>query len=209
MIALPMAVQNVAAMGPSGVSYSKETWANSGGSLFPCFNECEHSHLLYPDNMMVGLGVYTSYDPDGVPAYDYGNWWFCTQAGWNTQTVTQLPPMVCTFDVDYGRGSAYHATWDDSSWGTWTNGYYYDGEWETLDHYCNVVSDQFGRDLEGNRYSASGMTQGRFFYYDWPWTFYYRYAQTQTPPGVYAPVLSYNFLTAHPISWYGDWGYET
>jgi hypothetical protein len=70
MIALPMAVQTVAAEGASGVSFSKESWAGDPDEKFPWFVECEHSHLYYPDNMMVGLGVYTSYDPDGVPKYD-------------------------------------------------------------------------------------------------------------------------------------------
>lgn len=211
MIALPMTLHSVAAMGATGVSYSKETYVNTGGALYPCLNDCEHTHLGYPDNMMVGLGLYTHYDtnPYVEPAYNYGNWWFCTQAGWNTQTVTQMPPMGCIFDVDFGLGSAYHATWYDYSLGTWTNGYYYDGVWRNIDHYCNIVSDQFPRDLIGNRFSAEGMTQGIFFYYNWPWTIYYRYAQTQTPPGHYAPVQSYAFLTAHHHSWYGDWGYDT
>ena len=107
MIALPMTLRSVAALGPTGTSYSKDTYVNTGGASFPRFNDCEHTHLNYPDNMMVGLGVYTYYDTNvGYPAYNYGNWWFSTQAGWSSSTtdnspVHSMPPMGCIFDLDF------------------------------------------------------------------------------------------------------------
>jgi hypothetical protein len=62
MIALPMTLREVTAQGPSGTSYSKDTYVNTGGADFPNYGECEHTHLYFSDDMMIGLGVYTHYD---------------------------------------------------------------------------------------------------------------------------------------------------
>jgi len=161
--------------------------------------------------------LYAYYDTNILcPAYCHCNWWFSTQAGWSSTTyddspVRQMPPMGCIFDVDFGLESAYHSTWYDSSYGTWTTGYTYNGNWEDFPdgHHANIVSDQFDEDLYGDRISVEGMTQGIFFYKQNPWTIYYYYAQTQIPPGHWAPVQSYAFYTAHFYSQYGDWGYDT
>jgi hypothetical protein len=136
--------------------------------------------------------------------YNYGNWWFSTQAGHSSSTVSSMPPMGCIFDLDFGLSTAYHSVYYDYSGGTWTNGYYYNGVWSGIGYYCSVVSDQFERNI-GDRTSAEGMTQGAFYYNNNPGTVYYYYAQTQIPPGHSAPVNSYAFLTAHPYSYDGDW----
>jgi hypothetical protein len=207
MIALPMTLQSAAALGSSGTSYSRDTYVNTGGASFPRFNDCEHTHLNYPDNMMVGLGVYTHYDTNVIyPAYNYGNWWFSTQAGWSSSTVSSMPPMACIFDLDFGLGTAYRSTYYDYSSGTWTYRYLYDGSWADIGHYCSVVSFQSAGSI-GDRASVEGMTQGAFYYNNNPGTVYYYYAQTQFPLGHSVPpgIQSYAFLTAHAYSQYGDW----
>jgi hypothetical protein len=116
--------------------------------------------------------------------------------------------MGCIFDVDWGMGSAYHSVYYDYQYPpTWDDGYYYpdeSGYWQDIGYYCWIVRDNFSRDL-GSRSSVSAMTQGAFWYLNNPSEIEFHYAQTQTPPGVYAPVQSYAFLTAHNDSWFGDW----
>ncbi len=223
MISLPMTL----AVGPSGKSWCSDNY--NPPSDYPCFNDCEHSALGASDNMMVGLGLYTDYDPYAYyydPYYNYGNWWFSTQAGCSSSTyddspVRTMPPMQMTFDVDFGLPSATRYVTYDYSSGEWLNSYWYYeyDEWKHPDirywngqqyvyYYCNYVGSQWNWDF-GDRYSAEGMTRGAFFYINNPWTVYYKYAQTS---GYWSnmpeEISSYAFLTAHyysQFSTYGDW----
>ncbi len=215
MIALPMTIRSVVAEGPSGNSYSYETFVNNGcqfGPDYPMYGECEHSHLSYSDDMMVGLGLYTYYDTSNQYYYDYGSWWFSTQAG-NSQSTTDnspvhsMPPMDRVYDLDYGLSTAYHSDYYDYDSGTWTNGYYFNGNWCSLGgYYASVVSYQSYWSF-GDHVSAEGMTVGAFYYNSNPNTVDYYYAQTQVPPGHSIPsgISPYAFLTAHPYSDGGDW----
>lgn len=201
-IALPMTMRNVAALGPSGHSYSKDTFVSSGYTLYPQYGECEHSHLYQNDDMMVGIGVYAYYDlNDQTPAFEYGNWWFGIQAGDNSSTTNNSPvqihaPMIGTQCLDYGLGSQWYSNFYDYSSGTWTNGYYYNNQWVSLGYYASVDNDQMGQ-FFSDRASIEGTTQGVFYRTSAPTNYLYYWAYTQIPPQHSAPYPSYAFLTAH------------
>lgn len=229
MIAWPMTLQSVTA-GQGyvdhrwGISYCYENFVKYGGangSDVPSYMECMHTDLNGYDDMMVGVGVYTFYDTNVQYYYNYGNWWFSTQAGaWGINTVSFMPPMGMTFDLDFGLPSASHLVYYDYSSGQWLTYYwYYFNGWHkepfdpagSYNDYVLYVGDQYNWNF-GDRTSAAGMTQGAFYYNNNPYTVYYHYAQTQVPPGHSIPsgISPYAFLTAHPYSYknpqgYGDW----
>ena len=223
MIASPLTLQSVSASyvdDRDGVSYSYQTFVNNGGAsgwCFPNYMECVHTNLYGTNDMMVGIGLYTFYDTNNpyYYYYNYGNWWFSQQAGWGSATVSFMPPMGCIFDLDFQRSTAYHYVSYDYSSGQWLTGYWYyvHGEWVyySLGNQVLYVGDQFNWNF-GDRISAAGMTQGAFYYNNNPYTVYYRYAQTQVPPGHSVPsgISPYAFLTKHLYSYKnpqgnGDW----
>ena len=127
--------------------------------------------------------------------------------------------MGMYFDVDYGLSTATRTIYYNYNWGEWLTYYwyyfqgwheqYFDQQYHTAQVY--YLGQQWNYNF-GDRTSAEGMTQGAFYYTNDPWTVYYHYAQTQVPPGHSIPseILSYAFLTAHPISYEnldgaGDW----
>ncbi len=174
--------------------------------------ECVHTDLDGTDDMMVGLGLYTYYYSN-VALYNYGSWWFSTQAGHGltttpTSTVSFMPPMGEIYELDFGLSTAYHSVSYDYSTGSWTNQFLYDGQLHNIVddnnnlYYSYCVTDQ--HTLQLSRVSTAGMTQGAFYYNNNPSTVYYYYAQTQVPTGHSIPqgISPYNFLTAHNT---GDW----
>ncbi len=221
MLASPMALQIVSAgQGYAdhkyGVSYSYEDCSQPNNE--PSYMECVHTDLYAPDDMMVGVYVNTNYQLYNSNDYNYGNFWFSAQAGYNSATVSIMPPMGMTFDLDYSKSTAYRLIYYDYSSGTWTNGYLFNGKWAYLKddnqniYSAYVVSDQYNSAQNnlnfGLRNSAAGMTQEAFYYNNNHNTVYYHYAQTQVPSGNNPPpagILGYNFLTAHPYSQGGDW----
>ncbi len=210
IVTMAITVTNVEALGPSGHSYSKDTFVNSGGGSFPAYAECEHSHLNNADDESVLLGVYAYYDlNDQTPAFNYGNWEFMAQAGHSSSTSDDAPvairlPMVGTSCVDYGLGSQAYSNYNDYNSPTWANGYYANGQWIPLYYYASILNYQYGSYTIGDRASIEGMTQGGFYLKSNPSNTVYYYCQTQIPSGHSVPpgIQSFAFLTAHQS---GDW----
>ena len=215
MIARPMNLQIVSAgQGyvdhPAGNSYSYQTFV-SNSSAYPYFMECVHTDLYDTDDMMVGLGLWTFYDPNTQYYYDYGSWWYCTQAGYNSATVYFMPPMVCYMDFDFHLSTATRYVYYDYNSGDWLDSYWYyypyTGWYHNYPGYSFLyVGDTYNLNFD-DRTSAAGMTQGAFYYDNDPYTVYYHYAQTQVPSGHSIPqgISPYAFLTAHSNSTGGDW----
>jgi|GEM_PF-5137768 hypothetical protein len=208
MVALPMTLRNVAALGPVGCSYSLTSFTNNN-SDYPYYGECEHSHLNHNDDMMVGLGVYAYYDlNDQTPAYNLADWWFSAQAGNSTSTTNNSPvqispPLTETTCLDYSLSTQTYNNYYDYSSGTWTNGYYYNGQWTLIGYYCSVDSDQMNQ-WPSDRTSIEGMTACNFYYNSAPGTLDYYQCHTQLPPLQSMPqnIPSFAYLTAHQT---GDW----
>jgi len=209
MIAWPMTLRTVSAGyvdDRMGISYSYYTSYPNGYPYFPQYMECCHTNEGSTNDMMVGIGLYTKYGSDHK--YNYGNYWYTQQAGYGySKTVSFVQPMGMYVDVDYGLPTAARSIYYNYNSGSWVQGYtyYFDGHplYQPLNwvfYKAQVIESWF------DRTSAEGMTQGKFIYDNNPNTVYYRYAQTQVPPGVYVPPgsisCSYAFLTAHDS---GDW----
>jgi hypothetical protein len=209
LIALPMTLRTVSAGyvdDRSGKSYSYSTSYPNGYPYLPTYMECCHTNEEGTNDMMVGIGLYTKYGSD--EKYNYGNYWYTQQAGYGySKTVSYVQPMGMYVDVDYGLSTASRSIYYNYASGSWVNGYdyYFDGHplhanlnW--VYYKAQVITATF------DRTSTEGMTQGLFINDNDPNTVYYRYAQTQVPPGIYVPPgsisCSYAFLTAHET---GDW----
>jgi hypothetical protein len=210
LIALPMTLRTVSAYTDDrdGISFSFSTSYPNGYPNLPTYMECCHTNEHGTDDMMVGIGVYTKYGSD--EKYNYANYWYTQQAGYgSSKTVSYVQPMGMYVDFDYGLSTASRSISYNYDSGSWINSYtyYFDGHplpSGTLNwiYYKAQVIESTSID----RNSAEGMTQGKFINDNDPSTVYYRYAQTQVPPGTYVPsgaiTCSYAFLTAHHT---GDW----
>ena len=131
-----------------------------------------HTDLYAADDMMVVLGLYTFYDGDS-DFYNYGNWWFSQQSGWDgSATVSFMPPMGMYFDLAYGQSEATRLIYYNYNSGDWLTYYWYyvfDG-WHQMyfdDQYHTAQVYYLGEQWNWNfndYNSAEGMTQGAFYY---------------------------------------------